>query len=117
MKKFLLNRNFILRAMFFCSMLISSALLHAQVLYVNQDFTSGTAGNNVTATPISWATNGAGNGTFTIANSSPLFYTGYNCDGGNYLNVVKSTSGTSNVGQTFTSTAATNSFFYYSFLT
>src|SRR5688572_11628623 len=85
-------------------------------LLLNQDLTTGTVGNSVTAAPISWSSNGSGNGTFVIANASPLIYSCYNSSGGNYLAVSKSTSGTSNVGQTLSGSSGSPSFAYYSFL-
>ena len=83
---------------------------------VNQDFTSGTVGNAVTASPLSWQTNGSGLATFLIANSTPITYSGYNSGGGNYISVTKST-GTINVSTpSFAQTAATTSTIYFSFL-
>jgi hypothetical protein len=87
--------------------------LFAQQL-ISQDFTSGTVGNAVTASPISWSTNGSGSNTFTISNAATLSYTGYTLGGGNCVSVAR-VSGTNNVGQTFSVTSGTNTI-YYSFL-
>jgi hypothetical protein len=83
--------------------------------FVLQDFTAGTVGSPVTDAPISWGVNGGGTGTFTISSNS-LTHTNYNGGCGNALTVAKSTSGASNVAQTFTATTAANSVVYYSFL-
>ena len=83
---------------------------------INEDFASGTLGNTITVSPISWSSNGTGNGTFLIANSTPLTSTNYNGGGGNYISVTKSTSGTSNVGKIVTGITSGTNTFYTSFL-
>jgi hypothetical protein len=112
---FIFDELYCYRFLFFSLMMFFTFGNSFAQQFVLQDFTSGVVGNPVTDAPVSWGINGGGNGTFTISSNS-LTHTNYNGGCGNALTVAKSSSGTSNVAQTFTATTAATSFVYYSFL-
>jgi hypothetical protein len=112
---FIFDELYCYRFLFFSLMMFFTFGNSFAQQFVLQDFTSGVVGNPVTDAPVSWGINGGGNGTFTISSNS-LTHSNYNGGCGNALTIAKSSSGTSNVAQTFTATTAATSFVYYSFL-